>query len=71
MESTKMLYDQYRYEKNNATQEIQFDMVKRIEDYRRNVNLYNSLSSIRSDKSIPDTTTSIKRTWFTSLYCNT
>lgn len=52
MESTRLLYDQYRFEKAAVQEDIRFDMIKRIEDYRKNVNLYNSLSSIPSDRSI-------------------
>ncbi len=42
MEVTKLLYDQYRFENNLIKEDIQFDMIKRIEAYRRNVDLYNS-----------------------------
>ncbi len=53
MENTKLLYNQYKYEKEATVKnEIEFDMVKRLEEYRRNVNLYNSLRTVGSDKSI-------------------
>jgi hypothetical protein len=63
MESTRLLYDQYKFEKAAERDETQITMVKRIEDYRRNVDLYNSMRSIPSDKSIPSQTKiSIKNT---------
>lgn len=63
MESTRLLYDQYRFEKAAVEEETHFDMMKRIEDYRKNVNLYNSLRTIPSDKSITSQKEiSIKRT---------
>jgi hypothetical protein len=63
MESTRLLYDQYRFEKAAVEEETRFDMIKRIEDYRNNVNLYNSLRTIPSDKSIASQKEiSIKRT---------
>ena len=56
MECNKLLYDQYKYEKEAVKDEIQFDMIKRIEDYRRNVNLFNSFGLTRSNNSIPSHT---------------
>jgi len=55
MEFTRLLYDQYRYEKATTKEEPQFDMIKRIEDYRKNCDLYNSIRSIPSDRSISST----------------
>lgn len=52
MESTRLLYDQYRYEKSTAKEEIKTDVIKRLEDYRRNVNLYNTMQTVRSNSSI-------------------
>lgn len=63
MELTRLLYDQYRYERETFKEDLQFDMIKRIEDYRRNIDLYNSFglpkstSSIDSQKEIPLKTT--------------
>ncbi len=63
MESTRLLYDQYKFEKEATREDVRFDMIKRIEDYRNNVNLYNSIRTIRSDRSIPsETEISIKGT---------
>lgn len=53
MELTRLLYDQYKYERENYKEDIQFDMIKRIEDYRRNINLYNSFGLPKSNSSIP------------------
>lgn len=55
MEFTRLLYDQYRYEKDTTKEVTQFDMIKRIEDYRRNCNLYNTIRTIPSDRSISST----------------
>jgi hypothetical protein len=52
MENNRLLYDQYKYEKENTHDGIQNDVIKRIENYRRDVNLYNSLRTIPSDRSI-------------------
>lgn len=60
MELTKHLYDQYKNSKSSFREDIQFDMIKRIEDYRRNIDLYNSFglnsksnTNISSQTSIP------------------
>jgi hypothetical protein len=53
MEYARLLYDQYKYENDATKHEIQFDMIKRIEDYRRNVNMYNSFGLVKSENSIP------------------
>lgn len=55
MELTRLLYDQYRYEKATTKEVPQFDMIKRIEDYRRNCNLYNTIRTIPSNSSISST----------------
>jgi hypothetical protein len=59
MELTRV-YDQYRCERENFKEDLQFNMIKRIEDYRRNIDLYNSYglmpksnSSISSQTEIP------------------
>ena len=56
MEHNRLLYDQYRYEKDTAKEGVQTDMIKRIEDYRRNVNLYNTLRTVKSNTSISSQT---------------
>jgi len=61
MESTRLLYDQYKVEKASTNEGIQNDVIKRIEDYRRNVNLYNTLRTIPSDKSISSQTDTKQR----------
>lgn len=53
MELTRLLYDQYRYERETYKEDMQFDMIKRIEDYRRNIDLYNSFNLPKSNTSIP------------------
>ena len=53
MELTRLLYDQYRYERDHFKEDLQFDMIKRIEDYRRNIDLYNSFGLPKSSSSIP------------------
>lgn len=52
MELTRLLYDQYKYERDSYKEDLQFDMIKRIEDYRRNINLYNSFGLPKSTTSI-------------------
>lgn len=52
MELTRLLYDQYKYERDNYKEDMQFDMIKRIEDYRRNINLYNSFGLPKSNTNI-------------------
>ena len=65
MEHTRLLYDQYRIEKENVKEGSQFDMIKRIEDYRKNVNLYNTLRTTRSNTSISSQTDiDAKHVWF-------
>jgi len=61
-----MLYGQYKFEKEATKDEIRFDMIKRIEDYRRNVNLFNTLSSIKSSTSTPPP----PNTWYHSILHN-
>lgn len=56
MELTRLLYDQYRYERESYKEELQFDMIKRIEDYRRNIDIYNSFGLPKSTSSIPSQT---------------
>lgn len=57
MELAKNLYDQYKNERASFREDIQFDMIKRIEDYRRNIDLYNSFGlSPKSNTSIPSQT---------------
>lgn len=55
MEFTRLLYDQYRYEKDTTKDVPQIDMIKRLEDYRKNCNMYNTIRSIPSDRSISST----------------
>lgn len=50
MESRK-LYSLYEIEKKSTRAESSFDMITRIEDYRRNIDLYNSFG-LTSSKSI-------------------
>jgi len=50
------LYDQYRIEQTSLKDNLQFDMVKRIEAYRRNIDLYNSYGLPKSSTSIPSQT---------------
>ena len=58
MEFTRLLYDQYSHEKEATKDEaVHFDMIKRIEDYRRNVNLYNTLRINKSGKTLPSSET--------------
>ena len=65
MELTRLLYDQYKYERENYKEDMQFNMVKRIEDYRRNINLYNSFGLAKSSTSIPSQgEIPLKSTWF-------
>jgi hypothetical protein len=52
MELTRLLYDQYKYERESYKEDLQFDMIKRIEDYRRNINLYNSFGLPKSNSTI-------------------
>ena len=52
MEFTRLLYDQYKHEKEHTKEVSDFDMIKRIEDYRRNCNNYNTMRTVRSDRSI-------------------
>ena len=64
MELTRLLYDQYKYERENYKEDLQFDMIKRIEDYRRNINLYNSFGLPKSSTSIPSQgEIPLKSTW--------
>ena len=41
---TRLLYDQYRTEKENANKPQETDMIKRLEAYRRDINLFNTLT---------------------------
>lgn len=50
METTRLLYDQYLSQREVSQQGPHFNMVQRIEDYRHNVNLYNSLSIRKQDR---------------------
>ena len=68
MENTRLLYDQYKVEKETTHEGVQTDVIKRIEDYRRDVNLYNSLRTIPSDKSI-SSQTDVKQRKKWSKYC--
>jgi hypothetical protein len=52
MELTRLLYDQYKYERETFKDELQFDMIKRLEEYRRNIDLYNSFGLPKSSSSI-------------------
>jgi len=45
-----MLYDQYAFAKENIRDELQFDMIKRIEDYRKNIDLFNSYGLSKTQK---------------------
>jgi hypothetical protein len=56
MELTRLLYDQYRYERETFKDEMQFDTIKRLEDYRRNIDLYNSFGLPKSSSSITSQT---------------
>jgi hypothetical protein len=56
MELTRLLYDQYRFERETIKDDLQFDMIKRIEDYRRNIDLYNSFGLPKSNTSISSQT---------------
>jgi len=69
MEFTRLLYDQYRYEKATTKEEPQFDMIKRIEDYRKNCDLYNSIRSIPSDRSISSTSEIKAKKWLFAPSC--
>ena len=65
MDHTRLLYDQYKYEKDTAKEGVQTDMIRRIEDYRRNVNLYNTLRTVKSNTSISSQTDiETKSQWF-------
>lgn len=46
------LYNQYRNERETFREDIQFDMIKRIEDYRRNIDIYNSYGLPKSSTRI-------------------
>jgi len=50
------LYDQYRNEQTHNKDDLQFDMIKRIEAYRRNIDLFNSYGLPKSSTSIPSQT---------------
>lgn len=63
MELTRLLYDQYRYERDNFKEDLQFDMVKRIEDYRRNINLYNSFGLTPKSNPSSQTEIPLKQSW--------
>ena len=41
---TRLLYDQYRTEKENTSQPQETDIIKRLEAYRRNIDLFNTLT---------------------------
>jgi hypothetical protein len=53
MNNPKALYEKYELEKENLKDDLQFDMIKRIEAYRRNIDLYNSYGLIKSNPNIP------------------
>jgi hypothetical protein len=48
-----MLYDQYAFAKENIHDDLQFDMIKRIENYRKNVDLFNSYGLSKPLKTVP------------------
>jgi len=42
MEATKILFNEYQRSKESLPSETSFDMIKRIFDYRKNIDSYNS-----------------------------
>jgi hypothetical protein len=50
---TRILYDQYTFAKDHIHDDLQFDMMKRIDAYRKNIDNYNSYGLPKTDKSIP------------------
>ena len=56
---TRLLYDQYRTEKENAEREPENNMIKKLEAYRRDIDLFNKLTVLGSSNR-PKTTQTIK-----------
>jgi hypothetical protein len=52
METARTLYDQYTFAKDHIHDDLQFDMIKRIEAYRKDIDNYNSYGLSKSAKVI-------------------